>query len=147
MTAPSYIKPKKEKSEEVLSGSRQHELGVNIMSLKSTKKELEETLTETNKEIDALETELTELMETSGVDLFRVAGVGTFFTQEHYYPTVNDKESFASWLDENGEGAIAVRSVHPQTLKSWVKARLAEGLELPPMVTNFIKRRVNTRKA
>ena len=144
---PDFIKDKKPVEMDADNELRMKELAKQLMYEKSLKKEQEEAVKETNKRIDAIDEELSQMMVARGVDLFRIKELGTFFTQEVNYPSVSNNEEFIAWLDQNGMGAMAKRSVHPSTLKGWVNDRLKEGLEVSPHVNVFKKTRVNTRKA
>jgi hypothetical protein len=144
---PDFVKDKKPVAMDADNELHMKDLASRLSRCKLAKKELEAQVTELNKEIDAIDTELSELMQARGVDLFRISGVGTFFTQVVNYPSVSNTEEFVAWLDANGMGAMAKRTVHPQTLKGWVNDRLREGLDVGPHVNNFQKVRVNTRKA
>ena len=154
---PAYVKPKRSKAAEVDEQDRLVELAKELHAKKARKAELEAELKDTNKAIDKLDEELGELMETRKVDLFRVAGYGTFYTQVKNYPSIVDPEEFINWLDAQGEGAMAKRTVHPSTLQAWVKERLENNLGLPKaksslgqeydLINNFQKVRVGTRKA
>lgn len=144
---PAYIKDKKPVEMDASNDLRMKELAVQLMEAKAKKKAAAEAEAAANKEIDAIDEELSQMMVTRGVDLFRINGIGTFFTQDINYPSVSNQDAFIEWLDTEGMGAIAKRTVHPQTLKGWVNDRLKEGQSISPYVNNFIKTRVSTRKA
>lgn len=151
MGTPEFMKPRKIKEGEADPESDDGKLfetkGRQLMALKASKEEFKTRLSEVNEQIDALEKELADVMLAKGVDLFRVKGVGTFFTTVKNYASVTDKEGFIVWLDEQGMGAMAKRSVHPSTLNAWAKEWIEEGKQLPNSVNSFTKTEVSTRKA
>lgn len=116
------------------------ELGFEIEELDSKRKSL-------NKTYESLELRLAEQMEDSQMTKFVVDGY-TFFTQIEPKPSVSagENEAFVAWLDNNGHGAIAKRSVHYQTLKAWVKNQLEGAQQIPAMVKVFMKTSVRTRR-
>lgn len=147
MERPDYIKPRQETEVVVPEGATEASLGTELMRLKAAKEEAENKLSEIQRELDKTEEQLASLMEARKLDKFTAGGV-TFFTKEVNYPSVREdqKEALFQWLDENGHGAIAKRSIHPSTLRSWVTDQIAEGEPLPSQISNFTKTRVNTRR-
>lgn len=148
MTLPSYIKPKEKVEADLDEASDEAKLGKELMDLKDLKDHLESQLSETNAYIKNTEEKLAELMVAKKLDLFRSGGV-TYWTKPENHPHVKKEnlDAFIVWLDEHGHGAIAKRSVHPQTLKGWVNEELESGHALPKMVDNFVKTAVRTRRS
>jgi hypothetical protein len=150
---PDFIKDKKKVEKEFAPGAtpedepRMIQLARKLMEQKTKKTEAAAAETAANKEIDSIETELTALMETEKIDLFRVGKLGTFSINPHNYPTVTSDVDLIRWLDDNGMGAIAKRTVHYQTLKGLVNELTKENKPIPDGVTNFVKPRVHTVKA
>ncbi len=136
---PDYIKPKKKVEGEVESESEEQKLAIMLTEFYAAAKGFEARAEECWADYRETEQKLVALMTARGFDLFRIAGLATFSTKSSNHPSVTqgNQEAFNQWLDENGMGAIAKRSVHPQTLKGWVNDRLKNGEELPPMVSNF----------
>lgn len=143
-TRPAYVKDKKQV--EVEATADMSELATKLIAAKNQKEELAEQLKAVNKEIDELDEKLADLMVAKKCDLFRVPNLGTFFTKTENYPNVVDPDGFIKWLDENGMGPMAPRSVHPSRLRGWVTEWLKDGKALPPSLNNFAKVRVNTRR-
>lgn len=148
MQKPSYIPDKKQAEVELEAVDSMAVLGRQLMALKEEKEELAEELKSVNSLIEEKENALSEMMVARSIDLFRVDGI-TFYTKEETYPSVKKDalEDFIVWLDSNGAGAIAKRSVHPMTLRAWVKERIENAQELPPQVSIFTKTEVNTRRS
>lgn len=143
---PAYIKPRQAKNVE-LQDSAQLSLARRLSEASDNKKRLEEELKEANKTLDVVSQELTDYMLGAGIDSFRVSGLGTFFTQTKNRPNIVDRAALIAWLDARGEGHVAGRNVHPQTLLGIVNDLLKEGQDLPPGVTNFAQPRVSFRRA
>lgn len=147
MERPDYIKPKQEVEVQIPEGATEASLGAEFMRLKTDLSAAEEIVSNIKAEMEKVEGQLASLMEARKIDKFTAGGV-TFFTKEVNYPSVKvaDQEALFAWLDEHGHGAIAKRTIHPMTLRSWVTDQLEEGEALPSQINNFTKTRVNTRR-
>ena len=77
MARPSHIKARAV-NEKVVSNPVLVDLATRLAELKGTKKELEEQVTEINKEIDAITRSLHDHMHSLGTEQIKVAGLGSF---------------------------------------------------------------------
>lgn len=120
-----------------------------IGEFRREKSELEARVKLIAKELARLEPIAEATFDARGVSKLAIEGVGLFYTQTALFPAVHDKPKFVEWLDQVGEGALAVRAVHPQTLKKFWKTSLERGSELPPpeVASAFEKRTIRLRKA
>jgi hypothetical protein len=63
---------------------------------------------------------------------------------------VDKKQEAFDWLRDNDEGGMikeeVVTSVHPQTLKAWVRGKLEEGVELPQDLFSIFVQKVAKTK-
>lgn len=137
---PDFIpKEKKKVIGEPDEGSAENQYAVMLTELKAKEKEFEEAAKDCRKDYLEIEKKLVALMVARGFDMFRIKGLATFSTKAGNHPSVTqaNQEAFNAWLDANGMGAIAKRTVHPSTLKGWVNNWLSEGKPLPEMVSNF----------
>ena len=118
-------------------------------------KELAQHMVELRDQIDALRSETTdlqkeydqlrkvtipELMESMGIENVKIEGVGRLSLRQEAYCSVraNMKDALLRWLDDHGHNELVSETVNSSTLKAWVKAQLAEGLEIPPdEIINF----------
>jgi hypothetical protein len=101
-------------------------------------------LTAQYEEINKRVTEIFEKRELQNVR----GSHGLAYKTTKVYPSVKDPDAFIAWLDAHGEGGIAKRSVHPQTLISWTNERMESGSELPneEILGTFAKTSVALRK-
>lgn len=148
---PAYIKDKKLQEADAAPDSTLGEMALKMRGLKDDKDALEDKLTQVNKDIAALSLKIDSQFESMKIDKVRVTGAGTLYVGIENHPNVNDPEGFIKWLDDNGEGAMAKRTIHPSTLKSWVTEMLKANKALPKaklngkewdLVTNFQERRI-----
>lgn len=160
MSVPAFIKPKTKNEQEFsdLDERPEASLAKQIMALKEEKDSHEGRVKEINKELDGwddketgevhmgLHGKLAELLESKGIDLVRIKGLGSFWPASENRPNVVDKEGLIHWLDENGLGAMAKRDVHWQTLKAFVTDWLKENKPLPPYINNFIQTKIRFRR-
>jgi hypothetical protein len=112
-----------------------------ISLFKSNIKELEESLEEA-------ENEVLKMMEALNLQNMRVADVGTVYLATSVYPKVHDMSRFIEWLDNQGEGSIAKRTVNAATLKSWYRDRVASGEDLPneEVIDHHLRKEVRFKK-
>lgn len=93
------------------------------------KKEIKELGAERDQLADALKSQ----MELEELTKFSLSELGTFFLQSMFFPkVVGDPDKAIEWLDENGAGMIAPRSVDNKRLKEFIEERLANDGALPP---------------
>jgi hypothetical protein len=159
---PAYIKDKAKVEVDLVNADVEElkAMAKRFMELKEKKDELDEQLKEITKELDGWEDKMTgevhaglqermhEYMLAKGFDLVRVPDLASFWPKPEEYPSVsqNDMPSFIEWLDKEQMGAIAKRTVHPQTLKGWVNDRRRENKPIPPMINTVIKMKIGYRR-
>ena len=105
-----------------------------LRRLKDKKDQLNDQLTETNKQITHIEqAKLPSMMETAGITAFKVAGIGSVSVKNETFTYVpaDNREQLHSKLREQGHGDLITESVHHSTLNSFVKECLAAGIEVP----------------
>lgn len=121
--------------------------------LRERKEALEGEIKEINKILsdpqDGLYPRILRQFDALGITNMKVDGVGTVYTFEMAVPKVLDDEQFIAWLDARGDGGIAKRSIHHQTLRAWYKDKLESGNDVPPrtMVDVYNVREVRFRKS
>lgn len=160
MTAkPAHIKAKTKIEHEARQDDELTQLTTAFLALYEEREDLRNREKEINKELDGYEDKETQivheglqsrignLLEAKGFDLVRT-GLGSFWPKPENHPSVSQDvmPDFLKFLDENGMGAIAKRTVHPQTLKGWVNDRLASNQPLPPEVNNVTKMKLGFRR-
>ena len=92
----------------------------------------------------ALKKDEKELVETTIPSLMALRGIASFSTEdlsidleEQVFAKIpaSKKEAAFAWLRDHNEAGLIkeelVTSVHPQTLKAWVRGKLKEEAELP----------------
>lgn len=91
--------------------------------------------------------ELVDELAAAQITGFKLDEGGSVHTTRTTQASVKaeDREPFHQWLRDNGHGALIVSTVHPATLKSWVKEMLDAGRTLPPMVGTYIETTVVLR--
>lgn len=108
-----------------------HKMG----ALRAKKDKLEDELKGVNAEYDLLRLELIPTkMEQEGVERIVVAGVGRVSLTGDLYVKVSDQEQFHHWLHDRNLGDLIKETVAPSTLKAFVKGRIKDSKELPPML-------------
>lgn len=147
MTRPNYIPAKQEQLVDASDTSGIPEMAKELRAIMDQKQELETNLKEVNKRLDDLSKKLSDVMESAGVDGFKVAKVGTVYIKENHHPSTPNKDAFLAWLDKNNMQDLAPRTVHPARLKSLVTELLGEGKPLPDGVTDFVQRRAVIRRS
>ena len=144
-TRPAFIEEKPEVEAE--ANPTVTDLAKDLRRLKDMKENIEEQLKKTNGEIDEASTKLADLMETQGVDSFKVAGVGSVYIQTLNRPTVVDKDALIVWLDSRGMSDCAPRSCHHKKLESIVKELLEDSQPLPACLNVFQQKRALIRRS
>lgn len=99
-----------------------------------------------NKESDELQTKIVDLMESLGITHIDVDGVGNCFLTKTIYPKVVNEEVLFKYLRSHGASDIIKYSVHPQTLKAYVKEVMEVKNEVPLGLEIFPKTKVSIRK-
>jgi len=111
-------------------------------ALKLTADRLSEATKNLNEEYDYLRKVVVPAkMEDDDLEIAKVEGVGRVNLQSDIYASVpaNRFEEFCDWLAENNSDDIIKQTVNAGTLKSFLRGRIRDGLELPEMakVTPF----------
>lgn len=126
-----------------------------LVGVRDVKATQEEAVKQANREIEELETQMIEIMQTNDVHTFKHAGK-TFYTNVQSFPKIADEDSFFAWLEENHEEGIIKRTINAQTLRSWYKQNetqfgeqlTAENLDgTPKMLEVFSRIRIGVRGA
>jgi chromosome segregation ATPase len=115
--------------------------GRKLATLKSTKEDLERSLTAVNNEITQLTQQIIpELMAAMDISRLSIEGLGTLFkrSEVHAYVLAERREEFHQWLRENGHEDLIKETVHPKTLKAFATEQLTDGNPLPECVTATI---------
>lgn len=122
-----------------------------LRALKERKQAIEDQLTDVNKQISYKEgVTLPELMTAHGVSTFKCPGVGTVYLQNETDVSVlaDNRPELHAFLREQGDGSLVTETVHPATLKSYVKEKLeASDVELPEFIKVTFRRVAKLRKA
>lgn len=108
------------------------------------KEDLEKLLKDVNERLDSIENNLVDLMESSDLTALKTSEGHHLSLRGACYPTVKDKDTFRSWVVENGfEDAL---TMHHSTLKALCKELLEEAKPLPDGVEAFMKSRITFRR-
>ena len=120
------------------------DLAVELVDLQEKLKELEEEVKEHKSKIFQLATkDIPEAMDDIDPDSDEivVSGIRLKIGQAVHgsITKANQIEAF-EWLHKNGHGGLikADPSIHPGTLKSWIKARLEEEDDIPQCISYHI---------
>ena len=126
-----------------------------LTTLNNRKKELEQELKEINADIETVNENLVAEMVENEIQNFKRNNI-TYYLQTQYYASIVAEESAQSQFFDNlrkeGYGDIIKETVHPQTLKAFVKEQInsTEDGELPKYMKGLVnvhtKEKVNTRK-
>lgn len=130
-----------------MSGTFQDEYGEKLSRLVEIKKRKDELKKETRM-ITQEEDELTEVVRTAmDEDLlskFTFAG-HTFFARNDNYPRVLEPDALHEFLRTEGRTDMIKETVNLQTLRSFIRERDEDNLELPDGVELFTKKRIGIR--
>ena len=79
---------------------------------------------------------LPEMVADEGMSSANVPGLGSVYLVSDAYVSVpvGDAPEFHRWLRDNGSSGIIKETVHPGTLKAFIKGMMKEGKEVPEMV-------------
>jgi len=114
--------------------------------LKQQKDELESQLKTTQKQLQEIELKLLELMELQNMKNFELKNVGKFFLYSSSYPRVIDNDALFADLRQKGDDALIKETIHPGTLRAYVKEQLENQNTIPKGVEVFIKNTVRFKK-
>lgn len=147
MSRPDYVKAKVQTALEISKESPLTKQAKKLRKLKDEKEEIEEKLTQLNKQIDTLSETFAGEMESAGVESFKVEGVGSIYIQAINRPNIVDKDGFYKYLRDVGEAAIIKETIHAKTLQGWVNEHLEQGKALPESLNNFVQKRAMIRRS
>lgn len=119
-----------------------------VRVLRTEKEELEGKLSQINKALADLNPRILRQLDALGITNIKADGVGTAYIFDMAVPKVVDPDKLVGWLDSNGEGGIARRTIHHQTLGAWYRERLENGQGVPPkdLIDVYNVREVRFRK-
>ena len=119
-----------------------------LKTLRDEKADLELKLKICNKKLAEINVRVVAGMELANVTKLTVEGIGTVYGANSLYPQVKDAEAMMQWLKDNHFEALVRETVHPQTLKAWVKDRMEGGEDMPPetVLSVFVQRDARIRK-
>lgn len=102
-----------------------------------------------NQELEDLQKSVVPAFEVRGASSMKFPGVGQFILTSKLRPRVIDIDGLTEWLDEEGEGSIAKRTINHNTFASWWKERVENGDTLPPetFAEAFNQKSITVRKA
>lgn len=108
------------------------ELVEEMQALKTEIDDLKEVLAEKQKRYDQLRRhEIPDAMDALGVDKITFEGIGTVFTTPQLQVSVRDMPMVVEKLKEMGHEEMVKETVHPSTLKAFIKELVQEGEEVP----------------
>ncbi|MBO8158848.1 hypothetical protein [Thermosyntropha sp.] len=121
-----------------------------LAELRKSKKVLEETLKEINREISQVESDLVSKMIEEEMSSF-TRGNKQFVLQSKTYVSAKSgmMPVICTWMKENGLKDMVKETIHPQTLQAWVKEKLEEESlpeELKQLLNIYEKNVVAIRK-
>ena len=123
------------------------ELADDLATKKVYKESLEGELRDVNRAIDEKEMAMVDIMAALELPSFKHGGK-TFYQYVQSHPRIINEEGFFALLKEYGEDGIIKRTVHPQTLKAWVKEKGLEWSErFAGKLEIFEKVKIGVRKA
>jgi hypothetical protein len=114
--------------------------------IRDEKKALEGALEKITKEGEDWQTKIVELMTTLNLTSVDVAGLGNCFLSRSVYPKVINEELLFNYLRKNGAENLIKYSVHPQTLKAYVREVMETKNEVPSGLEIFPKTKVSIKK-
>lgn len=114
--------------------------------LRVKKDKLEAQLEVVDKEIEAEQPILVDLMQKLKMQNMTVKKLGIFYLETKSYPNVKDDRLMRTWLRKNSMGEIIKETVNYQTLRSLCNERLKANEEIPEGVEVFMKTQVKLRR-
>lgn len=135
----------------VKQDSRLKQLTTQYVELREKKRKFEQQVKDVAEEMSQIELELIPLMEELDAQNIKLDGIGTVYLQTRFYvrAIADQMEGLVGWLDQQGLGGMAKRSIHYQTLQSEYQKWSEQDQPLPPkeLVEAFAKTEVRVRKA
>lgn len=123
------------------------ELAAKQLKLRAAKFKREGELKAINEELFAVTETMNGILATNQCTKFDY-DQKLFYQKINSHPSIKPekKDAFIQWLDEQNEGGIAQRTIHPKTLKSWydqapeeLHEALAEFLETFQKIDIYVK--------
>lgn len=116
------------------------ELASQLRTLKEKEARLKDELSNTRIQIKNIKKDLVNQMINYEVQNFRTGGNIFYLTTSIYVSDVaSRREELYSTLRDNGYGSLIKETVHPQTLKAFVKELMAEnGDEVPEWLNGLV---------
>lgn len=114
-------------SQDVLQyANRYHEI-------REKKRELEAQVADLDAERDQLAELIKKTMDELNLQKFNLKNIGTFYLATSVFPkVVGDPDKVIAWLDEQGAGNIAPRTISKPAFKEMYQDRLDKDLPVPP---------------
>lgn len=102
--------------------------------IREMKRALEAQVADLDAERDQIGEEMKSKMGELELQKFNIKGIGTFYLQASFYPKViGDPVKVISWLDEQGAGDIAPRTIGRTAFKEFYQDRVENDLPVPPV--------------
>ena len=110
------------------------DLAQRFIEMRDQKQALETKIKDLDDEASLINMELVKALQDEEAQSVKIEGIGTVFLCGKFHAAcpVNMREELINWLDANGVGDLAKRSVHPKTLESEYQKWVEEDKPLPP---------------
>jgi hypothetical protein len=111
-----------------------------LHGLQDDKQKLEDKRKDLNKAIDELRYYIIpSIMEDMEIDKVTYTGLGTVYLTPDLHASIlaSNKEQAFKWLTKHGHGDLYTMTIHPSTLKAFVKEQMQEGNQLPFEIFNI----------
>lgn len=113
-----------------------------LLNYRHEKDTLEAKLKEVNKDLQEQDLWCAQWLLEHNVKSLDLEGLGKCAYAQTVYPTVKDQEALFASLRAMDAASLIKETVHPQTLKAFVKERLEQNLPLPDGVETFTKQHI-----
>ena len=136
----------------VMAESRLFEWADELAELRRRKDDLKAEMDALNQRIEQTEGALANAMVTQEIQNFTRDGRQFYLrTDLHVSAAAGQAPALVAYLKSSGAGDLVQETVHPSTLRGWIKERIDEEGRLPkelePLVNVFEKLSVGIRKA
>lgn len=130
-----YEEPKEEKMDEpVQLSSEAVTLAKKYHEIREEKQGLKSRINDLDAERDQIAASLKKIMEDVGMQRFNLKAIGTFYLQASFYPKViGDPVKVIEWLDAQGAGDIAPRTILKPAFKEMYQNNAENDKPLPPL--------------
>jgi hypothetical protein len=136
---------KKEVEQPLKQKSKLHEYAFTLRLLSEKEDKLKEDLKKLHGEMEELNGKFLSLMELNNITSMKVNGVGTCYVAADIYPSVKDETALFAFLRKNEAASLIKETVHPATLKAYVKEQIENTNTIPDGVEVFPKNKVRIR--